>query len=427
MTEQSGRATASPVPELSGGAHFPCLDAYRGIGMIMVLLAHASFATGYSTRGALAPYLSRMELAVPMFFVLSGFLLYRPYALATLGTRRRTGPRRFLRRRALRIFPGYWFALLGIVLLFGTGVLTDLWAWIANLFLLQQFTIEEPFRITQAWSIGVEISFYLVLPLIGAALDRVLEDREPERRVEGLYGAMLALYLAGTAFRVFVVVTEPGWQDDSRFWLPMYLDFFAIGMALAVTSAAAQQGHPTPRPLARLSEHPALCWVAALIIFLLVAQMDPPDEPFGLNGAEYLPRQFAYGIASILWLAPAMFGDQRRGRLRAFLRSRVMSYLGAISLSFYLWHLELIELAKRLTVPDYAARAARAEAPIGDWDALATITGNVLVVSLLAFALTFVVAAFAHRFVEVPFLRLKDKPLRQLPAVYRSSVSLRRP
>ena len=72
--------------------------------MMMVLLSHASFATG-NTQSTLGPYLSRFELAVPMFFMLSGFLLYRPYASAACSGRAPLAPRRFLRRRSLRIFP----------------------------------------------------------------------------------------------------------------------------------------------------------------------------------------------------------------------------------------------------------------------------------------------------------------------------------
>jgi peptidoglycan/LPS O-acetylase OafA/YrhL len=373
--------------------------------MLMVLLSHASFATG-NTSSLLGPYLTRFELAVPMFFVLSGFLLWRPYALAALqGTHPLAAPR-FLRRRALRIFPGYWAALLGIVVLFGAGVLTDAWDWICNLLLLQQFGVEEPFRITQAWSIGVELSFYLLVPIFA----RVVLDRAGGR-IGGLLVACGLLFAAGWAFRLAVVLIEPSWQAQSLNWLPMYLDFFAVGMVLGTVSASVQAGGEIPAPLAALGAHPAACWTAAFVIFLLVAQMDPPATPFGLNGLEYLPRQAAYSVASVIWLAPAMFGDQSRGRLRQVLSSRPFTWLGAVSLSFYLWHLELIHQAQKWTVPDYDQLTG-----------LAVFSGNFWEVSAIAITATLVVAGLVHRLVEVPFLRLKDRPLRDLPLVYRDTV-----
>jgi peptidoglycan/LPS O-acetylase OafA/YrhL len=422
----AGASAPTTVPELSGGAHFPCLDAYRGIGMLMVLLSHASFATG-NTASALGPYLSRFELAVPMFFMLSGFLLYRPYALAGFQQRAPLGPARFLRRRGLRIMPGYWAALFGIVLLFGTGVLDDAWAWLCNLLLLEQFGVRQPLRITQAWSIGVELSFYLFLPLYAAATRRWAGARTGR-----LLAGCAALIVLGWAFRVGVVATaptpdEPGfvtsWQAQSLNWLPMYLDFFAIGMALGVVSAGATVGRTLPGIARWLGAHPAVCWLTAFGLFLLVAQMDPPPTPFGLNGGEYLPRQAAYCVGSAVWLAPAIFGDQSSGRLRSVLASRPLARLGAISLSFYLWHLDLIHQAQRWTVSDFAQREELAANPTNALDGLATFTGDFWLVSAVAIGATLAVAALVHRLVEIPFLLLKDRPLRDLPDTYRAALS----
>jgi peptidoglycan/LPS O-acetylase OafA/YrhL len=181
----------------------------------------------------------------------------------------------------------------------------------------------------------------------------------------------------------------------------MYLDFFAVGMLLAVLSARHASGRPLPRLAVEAGAHPAACWLLAFAIFLLVAQMDPPPVPFGLNGTEYLPRQAAYSIGSAIWLAPAIFGDQQRGRLRAVLASRPLAWLGAISLSFYLWHLDVIHQAQRWTVDGY-----------DDLTGLATFAGNFWVVSAVAIGVTVVIAGLVHRFVEVPFLLMKDRPAR---------------
>ncbi|MEZ5141930.1 MAG: acyltransferase family protein [Acidimicrobiales bacterium] len=400
------------TPEVSGGAHFPCLDAYRGIGMTMVLLNHAAFATGFIQRGVtgdgsqletfLAPIVARTDLSVPMFFVMSGFLLFRPFASRTLAGRAPGSTRLFYRRRALRVFPAYWVALLGIGIVFGLRI-TGVWGWISNALVLPAFGASGGYGITQAWSIGVEVTFYLLLPLLAWVLVRLTRGRDESGRHLVLLLVLGGLFAIGWAFRVYVVAASPSWQTQSLLWLPMYLDLFAIGMAMAVLSAGLSRGRPLPRVLRSLGDHPALCWAAAGVLYLMMTRFTPPPVPFGLNGAEYLPRQLLYGLASALWLWPAMFGDQTQGRLRRALASKPLVYLGGISLSFYLWHLALVDQAKAWTVPDYESLTG-----------LATFTGNFFVVAGLAWLVTFLVASLLFRVVELPFLRLKDEPLRSL-------------
>src|SRR6185295_20365046 len=63
--------------------HFPCFDAFRFFGMTMVLLVHAAFATRPWVQEHLPSWaqalLERMDVGVAIFFVLSGFLLFRPF------------------------------------------------------------------------------------------------------------------------------------------------------------------------------------------------------------------------------------------------------------------------------------------------------------------------------------------------------------
>jgi peptidoglycan/LPS O-acetylase OafA/YrhL len=151
-----------------------------------------------------------------------------------------------------------------------------------------------------------------------------------------------------------------------------------------------------------------------VVVIGIMTRFPPPAEPFGLSSGEYLVRQFVYGIASVLWLWPAIFGDQQRTRLRRALAWRPLVYLGSISLSFYLWHVAFVAVAKSWTVPDYDARLAlEANPPPGNPLAgVATFTGNALVVTLITWGLSFVVAAVLYRVVERPLLELKSRPLR---------------
>jgi peptidoglycan/LPS O-acetylase OafA/YrhL len=429
LVEQAERA------ERSAGSHFPCLDAYRAIGMSMVLLNHAAYATGYLNHDdtlarILIPMIARLDMAVPMFFVLSGFLLYRPFAMATLADRPLGRARVYLRRRALRIFPAYWFALVALGLLFGLPIVGAK-AWIGNALLLPAFGVpveacgpagqcHVAYGITQAWSIGVEVTFYLSLPVLAMIGHRLARGRSVAARTAVLLGLDAAIYAVGTAFRVYVVSVRPSWDEQSLLWLPMFLDLFAIGMALAVISAAASLGRPVPRALAWLGAHPWLSWGVTALVFFVVTRLEYPDRPFGLHStdgsSDYLPRQFLYGLASALWLAPAIFGDQSRSRLRQLLASRPLVYLGVISLSFYLWHLEFIEKVKAWTVPDWDVLVERAAHPRpgNTLDAVGTFAGSFSKVALVAWIISFFVASVVYYVVERPFQRLKEQPLRAL-------------
>jgi peptidoglycan/LPS O-acetylase OafA/YrhL len=98
---------------------YDLLDACRGVACLMVVLHHAGFAvafdaTGGSGAGAALRRLAtgslwRMNLGVPLFFVISGYCIA---ASAEAVRRRGGGAGRFLLRRVWRIYPPYWASLL---------------------------------------------------------------------------------------------------------------------------------------------------------------------------------------------------------------------------------------------------------------------------------------------------------------------------
>ncbi len=104
-----------------------------------------------------------LSAGVPVFFVISGFLLYRPFVASRLGVAPQPQLRRYTRRRVLRIFPAYWVALTVLAIYPGLpGVFTDRW-WVFY-GLVQNYSPSEQFHgLLQAWSLSVEFTFYILL------------------------------------------------------------------------------------------------------------------------------------------------------------------------------------------------------------------------------------------------------------------------
>ena len=86
-------------------------DGLRAIAALLVVVVHVGAASGFTFRSSLGQYTSRGEIGVSVFFLISGFLLYRPFAAAALAGRPGPNVRSYLVRRALRIVPLYWVAL----------------------------------------------------------------------------------------------------------------------------------------------------------------------------------------------------------------------------------------------------------------------------------------------------------------------------
>ena len=74
---------------------------------------------GFGTRTAAADLTFQLKDGVTLFFVISGFLLYRPFVAARAAARTGPAPGKYARRRVLRIVPGYWVALTVLALVFG--------------------------------------------------------------------------------------------------------------------------------------------------------------------------------------------------------------------------------------------------------------------------------------------------------------------
>src|SRR5439155_7118876 len=138
---------------------------------------------------------ARLNVGVTVFFLISGFLLYRPFVAARAGRGPAPSWGKFWRRRGLRIVPAYWVALTALAIFPGlVGVFTGDW-WIYYGFLQQWQRSTIINGIPPAWTLGTELCFYAMLPLYAALMVR-LERRAPG----GEIGVLAALSAGAIAF-----------------------------------------------------------------------------------------------------------------------------------------------------------------------------------------------------------------------------------
>ena len=84
---------------------------------LAVFFHHVGFWSSATFDSSLGGYLARLDIGVPVFFMLSGFLMFRPVAASVIDGAPLRPALEHLWRRALRIYPAFWAALAAIVLL----------------------------------------------------------------------------------------------------------------------------------------------------------------------------------------------------------------------------------------------------------------------------------------------------------------------
>jgi peptidoglycan/LPS O-acetylase OafA/YrhL len=330
------------------GSHFPGFDGLRAIAALTVVGVHAAFVSGFtSDHNSLGRYTSRLEIGVAVFFVISGFLLYRPFVNAHFSGQSSPPAVKFWYRRLKRIIPAYWLAfVIGIYVLRadsgGHG-------WQGPLIYLGFAQIYFPHYIlhglSQAWSLCVEMTFYLMIPFYAALLAR--RRRSPARQMRVELAGVVALTAISFAYRLplLPIAYREGLHHQTGGmaqvmvnWLPGYLDQFALGMFLAVVSAYLTQVGRRPTWL----WHPAVPWVSwsvAVAAFVVVSNIGLSPIPLVASPTgQSLAREALYGLFGLALVVPAVFGPQERSAVRRTLNWRPLALVGVVSYGVYLWH-----------------------------------------------------------------------------------------
>src|SRR5207253_894621 len=106
--------------------------------------------------------------------------------------------------------------------------------------------------------------------------------RDPDARVRVEVAGLVALYAVSVAFRALVFAVHSGRLHAlGIYWLPANLDYFALGMGLAVASAWLARCDSPPRFAEVAGRAPLAWWLLALVSFVVVSK--GLGLPVGLN------------------------------------------------------------------------------------------------------------------------------------------------
>lgn len=372
-------APETPLGERA--AQVDTLTGLRGFAALMVVIVHSSGRSDFPGFGV-------QGYGPVSLFVLSGFLLFRPWSRWSLDSGRRPILRVFARRRLARIFPAYLVVLLAVAVMLPESQPRGLDGWLRALTLTNTLASDglRP-GLEQTWSLGTELSWYLLVPVFGLVVGLVA------RRMAGSRGFWAGVVLMGVslpisaAWRWWVHVEDLGREFTYSFWVPGFLVCFAGGALVAHLLEGERAGQVRLGRLRAWARDPWLLTAFAVAVTLIGASS--LGGPTLYVPSTFTERQVRFACATLLaliLLVAATLGDRESPVVR-LLATRWMVATGRWSYGIYLWHLPVIVLLENdfthrtgtaglalwlgcilaVSVPLGAATYAWVEAPAISW------------------------------------------------------------
>jgi peptidoglycan/LPS O-acetylase OafA/YrhL len=402
----------------STGHNIIGMDGLRGIAAVTVVMVHAThiLAPGVQYSTATSAILALASQGLTLFFALSGFLLFRPFALAIIGSRPFPNIKRFFGNRALRIYPAYIVILLAVGLVMGAayvsamgpsdgliqeservGRLTNPLLLALNATMLGSlFPPAMQTGLSVSWTLTVELIFYVAMPLL--ALGALVLSRRTRRSVAAAFLPAVVVLVLGLLGKVALTATLESksvaestllqWGDNwtavfARSFL-VHSDLFAFGMVAAVIVALCQTERVSLRWIQKAR------WIGLLAGSIIL---------IGTNDTAFANTGWAGAFAAVILFvaAPTLRGSA--SPLAHVLQMLPFRFVGVVSYSLYLWHLPVI-----WTLYKTELRFGLTE--LGFWLNL-----------VLVLAIGLALSTLTYEFIEKQALRLKKTTVISNPAV----------
>lgn len=355
-------------------------DPIRGLAALWVVLLH----TGDRTLGTLGQshlytqsfgflpgtIVSTGGAGVVLFFVLSGYVITRRFTRALQEGTPLPRPVQYFAARALRIYPAFWVVLLAAVVFHGTRgeSPTDM----IRLITLQSYDRTGPFNeeLAQAWTLPLEVAFYVIVPLAAAALWLVLKPvRNPRARRAVIIAVPVVLWVAAALKATLGdVVSDPL--------------FAVLGFAPGVALAAWMPY--VPRRM--LSVTAGRIWLALATVAGVALLL---ESSYGAHVPDLQPI-IPVTLATLM-IGGLLLNQRATGRCPRVLDNRVLRWLGHRSYGIYVWHYIVI-----------SATWAWALNGNGWNEGMVRLTGITVILSIA-------LADLSWRWVESPALALRTR------------------
>lgn len=334
---------------------FPLSEGIRGIAAIAVLIVHSWIFAGQFDSELANRFVVRLDSMVAVFFLLSAFLLYRPMIAHRAGGPASPRTPDYAKRRFLRIFPAYWVALTGLALFLGVnGVFSgEWWSFYSLTEYLHPVTSTSicagaGYRcgLLQSWTLTVELTFYVVLPLFAAITSRLVRRGDVARWMRTVL--VLIALLAALSLTLDLLPFDLREKSWFTYTFAAHFDWLGLGLAMAVLSVVyGRREDALPRPLRILANNPSACWAGALALYLITVFAFQP-VPFTVaqfSDGEFLGIHLLQCGVAFLLVFPVVFGNPNVGLPRRILANRLLLWLGLVSYGLYLWQVSIgIEL-----------------------------------------------------------------------------------
>jgi peptidoglycan/LPS O-acetylase OafA/YrhL len=336
--------------ETSQRTKFHFLDGIRGLCAIFIAMYHAKLFTGHGLETndlpaifrPISDLLSLGHFSISFFIVLSGFCLMIPVAKSATG-QLNGGTLAYLKRRARRILPPYYYALAIFVFLIWALPMLNIkqgTAWdskipmgldsiVAHIFLIHNFSKEWVIKINgPMWSVATEWQIYFVFPILISLWRK--------------YG-----FIASTTFGLLLglipsLILSP--ENDFRWAHPWYVGLFALGMASAVLIFSNNSQAQSIRSWInwRLAGAISLLALPANMIFCTYVVKLSPVISETITGALFCAILINYTTIELERAPRPLF-------LR-LLSKDITIKLGAFSYSLYLVHSPVLAMFNLLTL-----------------------------------------------------------------------------
>lgn len=419
----------SPKQEKNGIA---LLDGVRAMAILFVIVYHINLITHNGLWPKMSyPFASAIAYAggsgVTLFFILSGFLLFMPYAKAFLFDGTWPSTITFYMRRALRILPGYYLSLFVMILWFAPEYLRP--DHLKRLFLFVTLFMDSSphtFRAVNGpyWTLAIEWQFYMIMPLlmlgIGACV-RLARRFSARKRLAVVIACLVALMAYGVASRIWgayylahpqeTFLVPRSVTNIALFFLygqqGKYLEDFAAGMLVCLFYIYTRRRSEADQSVRSLRALSPWLWGAGVLMLFLLAIWHFNIDQHGFNSLDFLAgyypwiSELALGLSFATCTLAILFGPPL---LRGFFEFGPLRWIGLISYSLYIWHLNLLLILQRQILPQWPHFSSR------------SVYGMYwiwLVIAVIPACLGFYV------WIEKPWMRLSDRLKKHLSSKQR--------